>query len=116
MSNVLQTRTMHASHTGANISHLLSETLDEWNLTDKDPVIVTDYAMNMIRAVDMMELLHVGCFAHTLNLASQAAPKLPAISRLLSQVRCIFKFFHRSTTASYVMKKKRVADPALPQA
>ncbi|KAI2646307.1 E3 SUMO-protein ligase ZBED1 [Labeo rohita] len=47
-------------------------------VTQKDPVIVSDHAANMTRAVEMMELLHMGCFAHTINLASQAALKLPA--------------------------------------
>lgn len=62
---------MQASHIGANICALLSEVLVEWGLTKKDPVIVTDNATNMLRAVEMMELVHFGCFAHTINLASQ---------------------------------------------
>ncbi len=98
---------MQASHTAANISAMLSEALEEWGLIGKDPVIVTDNAINMIRAVEMMELLHVGCFAHTLNLASQAALKLSAISRLLGRVRRIVQFFHRSTNANRAFKEKQ---------
>lgn len=55
---------MQASHTGANICALLSEALAEWGLTKKDSFIVTDNSTNMIRPVEMMELLHIGCFAH----------------------------------------------------
>lgn len=62
---------MQASHTTANISAMLSEALLERGLIGKDPVIVTNNAINMIRTVEMMELLHDGCFAHTFNLASQ---------------------------------------------
>ncbi|XDV33918.1 hypothetical protein PO909_004160 [Leuciscus waleckii] len=107
ISNVLQTRAMQNSHTGANICALLSDALEEWGLTEKDPIIVTDNATNMIRAVEMMELLHIGCFAHTINLASQAALKLPAISRLLGRVRRIVTFFHRSANANKVFKEKQ---------
>ena len=49
-------------------------------------------------------LLHVGCFAHILNLASQAALK---VVRLLGRVRHITSFFHRSTTASHKLKEKQ---------
>ncbi|CAM4681755.1 unnamed protein product [Leuciscus chuanchicus] len=108
ISNVLQTRAMQDSHTGANICALLSDALEEWGLTEKDPIIVTDNATNMIRAVEMMELLHIGCFAHTINLASQAALKLPAISRLLGRVRRIVTFFHRSANANKVFKEKQM--------
>ncbi|XP_039510910.1 E3 SUMO-protein ligase ZBED1-like [Pimephales promelas] len=108
ISNVLQTRAMQDSHTGANICALLSDALEEWGLTKKDPIIVTNNnATNMIRAVEMMELLHIGCFAHTINLASQAALKLPAISRLLGRVRRIVTFFHRSANANKVFKEKQ---------
>ncbi|KAK0141192.1 Zinc finger BED domain-containing protein 1 [Merluccius polli] len=50
---------------------------------NKDPAIVTDNAANMVHAVELMALLHIGCFAHTINLASQAALKVPAVARLL---------------------------------
>ncbi|KAL2079766.1 hypothetical protein ACEWY4_025510 [Coilia grayii] len=107
ISYVLQTRAMYASHTGANIAELLSEALNEWNLTNKDPVIITDNAANMVRAIEILEVPHIGCFAHILNLASQSALKLPAISRLLGRVRRIVTFFHRSTKASHVLKEKQ---------
>lgn len=60
-------------------------------LNDKDPVLVTDSASNMTIAAEMAELLHVKCFAHSLNLAAQRALKLPAVSRLLGKVRSIVK-------------------------
>ena len=78
VSNVLQTRALHESHTGSNIANLLKEAMNEWGLEDKVPAIVTDNAANMLLAVSLIECLHVGCFAHVLNLASQAALKIPA--------------------------------------
>lgn len=106
ISNVLQTRAMQDSHTGSNICALLSDALEEWGLTEKDPIIVTDNAM--IRAVEMMELLHIGCFAHTINLALQAALKLPAISRLLGRVRRIVFFKEKQTLLNLPCRKLKI--------
>ncbi len=76
VSHVLQTRALHGSHTGSNKANLLTEAIHEWGLTDKVLAIVTDNAANMLLAVSLMESsLHVGCFAHVFNLASQAALK-----------------------------------------
>ncbi|XP_041862941.1 E3 SUMO-protein ligase ZBED1-like [Melanotaenia boesemani] len=107
LSHVLQTRKIQTSHTAKNLSDLLSDALQEWELTDKDPVIVTDNAANIVRAVELTSLLHVGCFAHTLNLASQAALKIPAVARLLGRVRYIVSFFHRSAMANLKLKEKQ---------
>ncbi|XP_028821950.1 zinc finger BED domain-containing protein 1-like [Denticeps clupeoides] len=96
MSHVLQTRAMYESHTGSNIAELLKAALEEWDLVSKDPAIVTDNG----------GMLHFRCFAHTLNLASQRALKLPAVARLLGRVRRISTFFKRSTTASHVLRQK----------
>ena len=58
-------------------------------------------------ATSLIECLHVGCFAHILKLASQAALKIPAVSRLLGRVRRISTFFHRSTLANHALKNKQ---------
>ncbi|XP_050957167.1 E3 SUMO-protein ligase ZBED1-like [Labeo rohita] len=107
MSHVLQTRAMHESHTGSNIAELLKAALEEWDLVSKDPAIVTDNAANMSVAAELAGMLHFRCFAHTLNLASQRALKLPAVARLLGRVRRISTFFKRSITASHVLRQKQ---------
>lgn len=50
---------------------------------------------------------HIRCFAHTLNLASQAGLKVNAVSRLLGRVRRVASFFHRSSTATAVLTTKQ---------
>ncbi|KAJ8349324.1 hypothetical protein SKAU_G00244540 [Synaphobranchus kaupii] len=108
VSHVLQTREMHESHTGRNLAELLKNAIDEWEIKDKDPAIVTDNASNMIIATELAEFtLHVKCYAHTLNLAAQRALKLGAVARLLGRVRRIVNFFRRSTTACHVLNKKQ---------
>ncbi|XP_034083909.1 zinc finger BED domain-containing protein 1-like [Gymnodraco acuticeps] len=104
---VLQTRDMPESHTGHNLAEHLRKALAEWEITEKDPVIVTDNASNMtIAAEEAAFTLHVKCYAHTLNLAAQRALKITAVARLLGRVRRIVNFFRRSTTANHMLKKK----------
>ncbi|KAK1898959.1 Zinc finger BED domain containing protein 1 [Dissostichus eleginoides] len=107
LSHVLQTRAVYESHTGAHVAELLSRVVEEWQLSDKDVVLVTDNASNMIAAAEFGKFPHVKCFAHTLNLASQRALKVATLSRLLGRVRRISTFFHRSTTANHYLKEKQ---------
>lgn len=94
---VLQTRAMHDSHTSAHMAEVLQRAAEEWSLTEKDPVVVTDNATNMTLAVELTGFQHIRSFAHILNLASQRALKLPAVARLIAKILRISVFFHRST-------------------
>lgn len=107
VSVVLQTRAMFISHTGSNIADLLHSVIDGWGLGDKDPALVTDNASNMTIAAELAKLVHVKCFAHSLNLAAQRALKVPTMARLLRRIRSIVAFFRKSTAASHVLKEKQ---------
>ncbi|KAJ8410623.1 hypothetical protein AAFF_G00195270 [Aldrovandia affinis] len=61
----------------------------------------------MIVAAELTGFLHVKCYAHTLNLASQRALKLPAVARLLGRVRRLTGYFHRSATGLHALEKKQ---------
>lgn len=95
------------SHTTINIADMLTGAKQELGLTSKDPAVVMDNAANTVRAIEIMQLMHIGCFAHQLNLTSQAGLKIPAVSYLLARVRRIATFFHRSTTANHILKEKQ---------
>ncbi|KAL1247684.1 hypothetical protein QQF64_023060 [Cirrhinus molitorella] len=107
VSHVLQTRAVYESHTGAHMARLLLDVVEEWELTDKSVVLVTDNTANMISAAEIGKFPHVKCFAHTLNLAAQRALKLPAVSRLLGRVRRISAYFHRSTKAKHLFEENQ---------
>ncbi|XP_056022020.1 E3 SUMO-protein ligase ZBED1-like [Ostrea edulis] len=108
-SYVLQTRHLDVSHTGVNIGQVLREAVREWGLpTETDIPLVTDNASNMDIAAKTADLQpHIGCFAHTVNLACQRGLKVPALGRLLGRIRKVVCFFHRSSTATAVLKAKQ---------
>lgn len=105
---VLQTRVLNEAHTGKNIGALLREACMEWNISDKNPAIITDNARNMLVACAEAQFSpHITCFAHTLNLASQKGLKVDCASRLLGKVRKIVGYFHRSPIACHVLQEKQ---------
>ena len=64
-SDFLQTRVMHESHTGSNVTELLCNVATEWDITEKDPALVSDNAANMVVAAKLAGLVHVKCYAHS---------------------------------------------------
>lgn len=109
-SVVLQTRPLFESHTGANIAEVLQTAVTDWELKKPNHgiAIVTDNARNMDVAVREARLKpHIKCFAHTINLATQAGLGVPRVARLLGRVRRVAAFFHRSSTATAVLISKQ---------
>ncbi|XP_063049938.1 E3 SUMO-protein ligase ZBED1-like isoform X1 [Engraulis encrasicolus] len=110
-SCVLQTRPIYESHTSEFLSQKLREVVEEWALergSGSIPV-TTDNAKNIVNAVGLTEGLgpQISCFAHTVNLAAKSAISNAQIARLLARVRKVVTFFHRSTTAAFVLKTKQ---------
>lgn len=103
----MQTQPTHDSHTGESIAGLLHGALEEWGLTNKKPIVVTDNAATMAAAARLAGIGHVHCFAHSLNLASQKALKIPTVATLLGRIRRVTGFFRRSTLASHQLKLKQ---------
>ncbi|XP_069131821.1 E3 SUMO-protein ligase ZBED1-like [Argopecten irradians] len=97
---------MPERHTESNIANVLKEAICEWGIPPKAPQ-VTNNAANMYAAATEAECFpHIGCLAHTLNLAAQKALKVNTVSRILARIRRIVSFFHRSTTAATELKQK----------
>ncbi|XP_065103982.2 E3 SUMO-protein ligase ZBED1-like [Paramisgurnus dabryanus] len=107
---VLQTRPHYESHTGANIAEVLQAAVTDWNLRKPNHAIaiVTDNARNMDVAVREAGFEpHIKCFAHTINLATQAGLGVARVARLLGRVRRVTAFFHRSSTAAASLTSKQ---------
>lgn len=81
--------------------------MTQWQLerNGKGPAITTDNASNIVRAVKESGLgQHIGCFAHTINLATQRGLKVSQVDRLLGRVRRVVTYFHKSTSAASCLK------------
>ena len=101
---------MDESHTSENLSKILTSAISEWNLQryEQNPSLTSDNASNIVNAAKQAELSpHVGCVAHTINLATQKGLKVSQMDMLLGRIRRIASFFHRSTTAMAVLKSKQ---------
>lgn len=55
-------------HTSRNIAAWVNEVSERFAIQNKICAVVTDNAANMKAAVTKLNLRHLGCFAHTLNL------------------------------------------------
>ena len=73
-----------------------------------NPPLVTDNASNMtVAARELGSTMHIGCFAHTLNLACGKALQIEEVAQLLAKIRRIVAYFHRSAVAAAVLKEKQ---------
>ena len=103
---VLQTLPLNESHTGENVAKVLDDAISTWHLGEKPP-LVTDNAANMIRAGQIAGCEpHIGCYAHTINIAAKKGLKLSRLSQLRARIRNIVSFFHRSSGAAALLKNK----------
>ncbi|WAR31209.1 hypothetical protein MAR_033751, partial [Mya arenaria] len=103
----LETKHFGKTHSAVNLANCLMETVTQWQLerNDKGPAITTDNASNIFQAVKESGLgQHIGCFAHTINLATQRWLKIPQMNRLLGRVRRVKTYFYKSTSAKSCLK------------
>lgn len=97
-SDLLSCESCDLSHTGENISNRIKHVLSEWGIANKVTGIVTDNASNMKLAIRLGGWRHWGCFAHSLNLATQNG--LEEIREVVGKIKKIVKFFHKSNKAA----------------
>lgn len=83
----------------------MKEAIAEWGIPEKPIYLVSDNASNMKKAGELLECdVHLGCFAHVLNLAAQKGLKVKSVSNMLARIRKIVGFFHRSSTANALLQ------------
>ena len=76
-------------HTSNHVAAQITSITNSWSITDKLVAVVTDNARNMVNAVRVGELRHLGCAAHTLQLGINKATKECAVEALLCKSRKI---------------------------
>lgn len=112
-SNLLDCYRYTDSHTAANLCDELLRIAQEWKITEKITVVVSDNAANIVAAIRRTGWKHIPCFAHTINLVVQSS--LATIQHIREKVKSIVDFFRRSPQATEKLKQmqKQLGAPEL---
>ena len=109
-SYLLDTKEFSDSHTGENMAEELATILKDWNLLQTNLVCATtDNGSNILKAVDILGWQHMPCFSHTLQLAVEAAMKLPAVTRAIARCKRLVAHFHHSVNSTKVFHEKQAS-------
>nr|XP_055075107.1 E3 SUMO-protein ligase ZBED1-like [Misgurnus anguillicaudatus] len=105
---VLHTRAVYKSQTGKVVAEEISDILEEFEIDPSKIVAVTvDNASNMDIAIKKLQILKIGCFAHTLNLAAQKIYKIASIDKWAARIRAVVVWFKRSSMSKTVLTEKQ---------
>lgn len=112
-SVVLCTQYVEVAHTGANLAQIIDEAVAEFTMDEhKTFIAIHDNAANMNLAMEESKLFnaekHIGCSAHTLQLAVNGAfSKIPVLQKTIAGVSRLVGHFKRSHKATAALKKKQ---------
>lgn len=97
-SYLLECAEANESHTSQYLAAEIRRVVEEWGLSQKVSIIITDNAANITSAVEkVLKLKHFGCYAHKINLVVQDA--LVVLETLIKKIKAIVTFFKRSNAA-----------------
>lgn len=120
---VLCTKKLNSNHTGIYISKMITEELNKWNIYEKVVAVVTDGRANIKSAVRLMDLPHLPCIAHKINLIVQKTLQLidyeenedsltdnnyeEDLKKILKKCRSIVGFFKQSEVGNRLLAEKQ---------
>lgn len=104
---VLKTKAVYKAQTGCVVAEEISDVLSEFGISDKIVAITVDNAANMDVAIKRLRFVKLGCFAHTLNLASQSLCSLNSVSQWVAKVRTIVVWMKSCLMAKVVLQEKQ---------
>ncbi|XP_026122169.1 zinc finger BED domain-containing protein 4-like [Carassius auratus] len=97
---VLGVRRFYQTHTAQHLMEAKALLMAEWGITTKVQCMVTDNASNMILSAQLLNLRHVPCFAHNLNLiVKKALDQTPLINEIRQKARKTVGLFRSSCKA-----------------
>ncbi|XP_049300633.1 E3 SUMO-protein ligase ZBED1-like [Anopheles funestus] len=97
-SYLLECSDFSITHTGKNIADWITTVTNTFEISDKLFTLVTDNATNMKSAATILNLSHLPCGAHTLNLVVQRG--LQKIKSTIENVKSIVMHFKKSSKAA----------------
>lgn len=100
-AKVLNTLHTPGSHTAEVLSQEMLKISEKWAL--KNTVAVTDNARNVLNACDLANFPHIGCSAHTLNLAVNKCLSVPEVETLVAKNRKLVSVFKHSALKSHAL-------------
>lgn len=95
---LLECAEANESHTSQYLASEILRVVDEWGLSDKVLIVITDNASNITSAItNILKWKHFGCYAHKINLIVQDG--LLLLDALIKKVKGLVTFFKRSNAA-----------------
>lgn len=91
------------SHTADHLADTIRNITDEYNISDKIILVVSDNAANIVAAINKLKWKHFGCYAHTINLVVQNA--LLSVRLIRDRAKNIVSFYRRSNLATEKLMK-----------
>ncbi|KAF0714432.1 Uncharacterized protein FWK35_00032648, partial [Aphis craccivora] len=119
---VLCTKKLDQSHTAVHLTEIMTNELNRWGILNKVTAIVSDNGANIKSAIRLMNIQHIPCTAHKLNLIVQKALYLNEddsvgdesneldsvkIKLILKKCRVIVGFFKRSEVGNRILGEKQ---------
>ena len=96
-------------HNTENLANEIGEVLNERGIRERIYGATTDNAQNIRNAiVDIMELHHLGCIGHTLQLSIDKSFRLTSVAWLLGRVKKLIEHFKRCTKETYLLRDKQI--------
>lgn len=76
------------NHTYTNISDMLTSILSDWNLNIKNiACCTTDNGSNILKAMSYLQLTHISCFGHNINIGINRALGLSQLQRAIRRLK-----------------------------
>ncbi|KAM4534867.1 E3 SUMO-protein ligase ZBED1-like isoform 1-T1 [Fundulus diaphanus] len=99
-TSVLGVQYFPQSHTADNLAQVKRAMMEDWAITNKVKCLVTDAAPNMIACTRQLQIRHLICIAHSLNLlVRKSCDQIPTLTSIRHKARHIVTYFRSSTTA-----------------
>ena len=105
---ILSCTEFNERHTAVNTSDKLTSLLQGWDISDKIVCVLRDNASAQLKALQIANLPHEGCFAHSLNLiVKETLLGSHVYQDIVKAARNIVKYFHHSVNASEILIQKQ---------
>ena len=96
----LSTKHFPGTHSTDDISRMIKNAINEWDLSEKLYLVLRDNGANIIKGIQTANLSSESCFLHTLQLVvSDAVTSQRVVSDIISSGKKIVTHFNHSSLA-----------------